>query len=698
MSVMARQATFFSLATFFLLPVFVFAQAPEHNTPVLTATSTSALIATTSTPTFSSSDTAALIKELQSLVISLQTQINELKTKLETTQQEVAVVKSEVQFTTFLSQGAQGDEVKQLQELLKQDPDIYPEGTVTGFFGPATEAAVRRFQEKNGIAALGVIGPKTRAKLNDLIAQGAGRSGVIPPGSVRTLGQSGVEATTTTLLASTTSLLASTTAATIATTSPAILCLKDPAYCASQDQCTASHFFWYTVSCHVTPPPAYSCAASYNYCISPTECAAQGWYSCRNSCYPSVDACQGQTYLPPAAPAIPIVSIPIVVATTTTTATITPATTTITNGASSSHGSALNLDSVSGLFEKIWGPGSNGIVLGGGLNFSTQVGVGWSQQYGGKYVTSYSIQGVSSNYITQTSSVNVSVTGPAGSIIEVWDLETLTVIATNINSPGSPTLFTAQPNHRYGGFGWYSDNAQKNIEIRVALSSSSQTLDTTPPTISNIQATAITATSSVISWSTDEVSDSQVEWGGTTAYGAIATNPSLATSHSIPFSGLAPSATYHYRVKSKDAAGNQAMSADQTFTMSGSTTADTQPPSVPTGLYVTPSGSSGANLYWSPSTDNIAVAGYKVYQEGVFLIDIPSTLPTSVGGLSASRVYTVSAYDAAGNVSAQSNAITLPVTTATTTSAIIANSSLASVLHALRDALSTLTTLLQKSR
>ncbi|TSC77399.1 MAG: peptidyl-Asp metallopeptidase, partial [Parcubacteria group bacterium Gr01-1014_33] len=129
-----------------------------------------------------------LIKQLQELVVSLQTQINELKAKLEATQKDVEIVKSEIQFTAFLSKGSQGDEVTQLQEILKQDSEIYPEGLVTGYFGTATQAAVKRFQARHGIEALGIIGPRTRAKLNELITQGAGQSENIPPGLLRAPG------------------------------------------------------------------------------------------------------------------------------------------------------------------------------------------------------------------------------------------------------------------------------------------------------------------------------------------------------------------------------------------------------------------------------------------------------------------------------------------------------------------------------
>ena len=61
-------------------------------------------------------------------------------------------------------------EVTMLQRFLSQDPTLYPQGEITGFFGPATEAAVQRFQARHGIVArgdfqstgYGRVGPRTR--------------------------------------------------------------------------------------------------------------------------------------------------------------------------------------------------------------------------------------------------------------------------------------------------------------------------------------------------------------------------------------------------------------------------------------------------------------------------------------------------------------------------------------------------------
>lgn len=60
-----------------------------------------------------------------------------------------------------------GTQVTLLQQLLVRD-GVYPEAIVSGFYGPATQAATKRFQQKYGIEATGIAGPQTRAKLNEL--------------------------------------------------------------------------------------------------------------------------------------------------------------------------------------------------------------------------------------------------------------------------------------------------------------------------------------------------------------------------------------------------------------------------------------------------------------------------------------------------------------------------------------------------
>ena len=86
---------------------------------------------------------------------------------------------------------------------------------------------------------------------------------------------------------------------------------------------------------------------------------------------------------------------------------------------------------------------------------------------------------------------------------------------------------------------------------------------------------------------------------------------------------------------------------------------DTTAPSVPSGLAVTGVTNSSVSLSWSPATDNVGVAGYRVYRDGV-QVGTPAGTTFTDSGLAAStrHTYTVAAYDAAGNVSAQSAGVT----------------------------------------
>ena len=91
--------------------------------------------------------------------------------------------------------------------------------------------------------------------------------------------------------------------------------------------------------------------------------------------------------------------------------------------------------------------------------------------------------------------------------------------------------------------------------------------DTTPPTLSSIAATNVTHQAATISWTTNDTATTWVEYGTTTSYGSSSTlNTSLVTSHSVNLTSLNPGTIYHYRVTSRDEAGNSTVSSDRTFT------------------------------------------------------------------------------------------------------------------------------------
>ena len=83
---------------------------------------------------------------------------------------------------TMLQKGSSGDAVRALQENLKTLG--YYTGTVTGTYGNLTKEAVRLFQRDNGLASDGVAGPRTLAKITEVLAAKTGGATASPsPGS-----------------------------------------------------------------------------------------------------------------------------------------------------------------------------------------------------------------------------------------------------------------------------------------------------------------------------------------------------------------------------------------------------------------------------------------------------------------------------------------------------------------------------------
>ncbi|OHA90181.1 MAG: hypothetical protein A2665_01195 [Candidatus Zambryskibacteria bacterium RIFCSPHIGHO2_01_FULL_46_30] len=106
---------------------------------------------------------SALLQQIQ----ALQSQIDALKASQTTLKVEVATQFSA--FVTSLSLGSRGDAVEALQALLATNASIYPEGLITGYFGKATERALKRLQKENDLEQVGRVGPKTRQLLNRLL-------------------------------------------------------------------------------------------------------------------------------------------------------------------------------------------------------------------------------------------------------------------------------------------------------------------------------------------------------------------------------------------------------------------------------------------------------------------------------------------------------------------------------------------------
>ena len=188
------------------------------------------------------------------------------------------------------------------------------------------------------------------------------------------------------------------------------------------------------------------------------------------------------------------------------------------------------------------------------------------------------------------------------------------------------------------------------------------TTDTQPPTDpTGLTATAVSGTQIDLAWtgSTDNVAVTgyrveRCQGAGCTIFVQLAT----PTGTTYNDTGLRPRRRYRYRVRAADAAGNlSGYTAEQS-----ATTPDTQAPTAPTGLTATAASQSQIDLSWTASTDNVALAGYRVERcqgaacTNFVQVATPTAASYSDAGLVAATTYRyrVRAEDTAGNLSGYS--------------------------------------------
>ena len=104
-----------------------------------------------------------------------------------------------------------------------------------------------------------------------------------------------------------------------------------------------------------------------------------------------------------------------------------------------------------------------------------------------------------------------------------------------------------------------------------------------PPIITNVAPAGITNLTATITWTTDQPTDSEVDYGTTASYGQSTTDVSLVRAHSVNLSGLSPGTMYHFRVSSENAANDVTTSGDYTFTTAGQPSITLAPTTLPNG-------------------------------------------------------------------------------------------------------------------
>ena len=126
------------------------------------------------------------------------------------------------------------------------------------------------------------------------------------------------------------------------------------------------------------------------------------------------------------------------------------------------------------------------------------------------------------------------------------------------------------------------------------------------PVISEVQASASNDGTATVTWKTDKLTNSRVDYG--TSSGSLTQNQSdsaLVTSHSIKLSGLAPNTTYYFRVTSADSGGNTITEPDPLLSPKNFLT----PPAAPLLSAMVPASPANQN---SPKVVGTAAAGTTV--------------------------------------------------------------------------------------
>ena len=483
------------------------------------------LVASAQTPAASSASLQALIEQLQNQISTLRAQIEAAAKAKAQVQQTAVEVKDTLKLIAQLREGMTSEDVKLLQVVLAADPDIYPEGRVTGYYGRLTAQAVKRFQKAHGLDQVGNVGPKTLEKINEAlqknpVAKGKNNSeehcAIVPPGHLIASGwlrkQGGVKPIVPacqTLPEGIAKKLGQATT-TPPTPTPDVVAPVISQVSSTGVTYAAAHITWTTnelatskVWYSTTSPVATSSLSVgagtlvLNHDLMLTGLAANTTYY---YVVESVDAAG--------------------------------------NKATASQQSFVTLAQ----------PDTTAPVV-------SQLAVG-SITYSGAHVT----------WTTNESSDS-----------KIWFTPTSPVITTGVPTISSTALVT---NHDLTlanlaastTYYYVVGSADASGNIVMATEGSFVTLpvpDTTGPVLSGVMATSTATSTSHIVWTTNELSTSKI-WYGTVSPIVTDGAPSMSVtdlvlSHDLPLSGLNASTTYYYVAASVDGAGNTTKSTELSF-------------------------------------------------------------------------------------------------------------------------------------
>jgi hypothetical protein len=259
---------------------------------------------------------------------------------------------------------------------------------------------------------------------------------------------------------------------------------------------------------------------------------------------------------------------------------------------------------------------------------------------------------------TVPGNVTATVTGP-GAVTVAWDASTdnIGVAGYLVKNNGVQVADTTDTSVVVSGLtsGTYSfqlaayDGAgnQSSFTAGTAV-----TVDVTAPSIpTGGTAAAVDATTAQLSWNASTDAGS-----GVAGYVISQSGVDLmtVTDTNATVTGLPSTGTWYFQIQAFDNAGNYSA-------RTSSIIVDRNKPTVPTGLAGSQTGPGELTLSWTPSTDNVGVAGYIVYRNGTQIGTTPIASYVATGLPVGNNYIAVAAYDAAGNTTVKSPSINFPI-------------------------------------
>lgn len=154
------------------------------------------------------------------------------------------------------------------------------------------------------------------------------------------------------------------------------------------------------------------------------------------------------------------------------------------------------------------------------------------------------------------------------------------------------------------------DSIYKPLAVKLAPASALQ--DAEAPTVPvGLSIVSMNTNAINLTW---EPSTDNLSVAGYNIYRGSSQNPvGFVTTTTFMNTGLSSNTGYSYFVKALDDTGNESAAS---VTVNGVTATSGDLPSKPSGLSADRVGSTDVDLSWNPSSDNVSIAGYRIFRDG----------------------------------------------------------------------------------